>query len=110
MGALAPTSSNKRRHAQNIVLYSSYAGGISEGKSFSLDREILLHNKRALDILVETIRRENGEPLSLPTDRAYPGSHFWRDVPWATVAETVTTPSSSMSFWPKPALAASWVS
>jgi hypothetical protein len=84
---LAPTSSNKRRHAQNIVLYSSYAGGISEGKSFSLNPQVLEHNKRALDILVETIRRERGEPLALPIDRAYPGSHFWTDLPWATVRQ-----------------------
>jgi hypothetical protein len=82
---LSATSSNKRRHARDIVLYRSYAGGVSEVKSFSLDTAILGHNKNDLDLLVHALQADQGPPSSSPSSRSYPGSYLWRDVPWASV-------------------------
>lgn len=84
---LSPTSSNKRRHAQDIVLYRSYAGGISESKSFSLDNNVLKHNKQSLDIFVETLKRENGDPVPAEGERQYNGSYLWRNITWATIRQ-----------------------
>jgi hypothetical protein len=82
---LSPTSSNKRRHARDVVLYESYAGGISESKSFSLDPVVLAHNKTALDRLVEALRRDHVERTLSDSSRSYAGSHLWMDIPWDIV-------------------------
>lgn len=82
---LSPTSSNKRRHARDIVLYQSYAGGISESKSFSLNANVLVSNKTAADRLIESLIRDHTLAPELDPNRAYPGSHLWCDVPWQLV-------------------------
>lgn len=82
---LSPTSSNKRRHARDVVVYQSYAGGISESKSFSLKQSILVQNKIAADRLVETIERDFDGQSGLDPERPYEGSRLWCDVPWLTV-------------------------
>jgi hypothetical protein len=86
---LAPTAPNKRRHARDIVLYISYAGGISESKSFSLEEPILKHNMIALDQLVRTLNRQ--PPVHPKYDgkdgatRDYATSNLWTEIEWETV-------------------------
>jgi hypothetical protein len=83
---LKPTSSSKRRHAQDVILYQSYAGGISESKSFSLEPTTLRHNKNALDALIEIVTSERGPPIPLPSQRKYPASsRLWLGVPWQEI-------------------------
>lgn len=82
---LSPTSSNKRRHARDIVLYQSYAGGISEAKSFSLNPGVLTSNKTAADRLVESLARDHSLTSGLDPNRMYPGSRLWCDVPWQLI-------------------------
>jgi hypothetical protein len=87
---LAPTALNKRRHAREIVLYVSYAGGISEAKSFSLEDDVLVHNKAALDQLVRELKLK-AEPVQPvykehgSIARDYRSSHLWTNVDWDTV-------------------------
>ncbi len=87
---LSPTSSNKRRHARDVIVYQSYAGGISESKSFSLDPSILKQNKTAADRLVETVERDFKGRGGIDPSRPYDGSRLWSDVPW-NVVETFLT-------------------
>lgn len=82
---LSPTSSNKRRHARDVVIYHSYAGGISESKSFSLDPVVLGRNKVAAERLAETLHRDFIESFGLDPRRSYEGSRLWCSVPWTFV-------------------------
>jgi hypothetical protein len=82
---LSPTSSNKRRHARDVVVYQSYAGGISESKSFSLRQSVLDQNKIAADRLVETIERDFEGRSGVDPGRPYDGSRLWSDIPWPVV-------------------------
>lgn len=88
---LAPTAPNKRRHARDIVLYVSYAGSISESKSFSLDSSVLTQNFSALEQLIRALKTK--PPTSPKYDegdgsqREYASSKLWTDVPWTTVKQ-----------------------
>jgi len=82
---LAPTALNKRRHTRDIVLYVSYAGGISEAKSFSLDNDVLIRNKAALDQLIRVLQLQappESPTYSSPTgsNRDYKSSLLWAGV------------------------------
>lgn len=108
---LKPTAPNKRRHARDIVMYVSYAGTISETKSFSLDPDVLERNKAALDRLVESLRqrrapespsyKENGAG-----QRDYKLSYLWRGVDWEDVRRFLhdyqtepTAPRANSRLW-----------
>jgi hypothetical protein len=82
---LSPTSSNKRRHARDVVIYQSYAGGISEAKSFSLDPGVLARNKTAADRLMETLHRDHQQTGGLDPRRSYDASMLWRGISTSTI-------------------------
>lgn len=88
---LAPTAPNKRRHARDVVLYLSYAGSISETKSFTLDSTALLQNWTALEQLARAlIKRVPVHPRYEGLDgarRDYSSSQLWTDVEWETVRQ-----------------------
>jgi hypothetical protein len=88
---LKPTASNKRRHAPEVVMYQTYAGKVSEAKSFSLDQGVLRQNLDALSGLVEALTATSS-PVSPSYDsdtgkRSYSGDKLWKDVPATTILQ-----------------------
>jgi len=88
---LKPTASNKRRHAPEVVMYQTYAGKVSEAKSFSFDIGIRERNLLALRGLVNNL--EGVGPPSSPSwesetgERSYRGDNLWTNVPAAPVIQ-----------------------
>lgn len=84
---LKVTAANKRRHARDILLYATYAGIVSETKSFSLEADVLSSNRLTLDRFVGALRTDHGEG-DAPSyqagtrTRAYKNDRLWRAVPF----------------------------
>lgn len=82
---LKPTSATKRRHATDVIVYETYAGKVSETKTFGLQREVLENNRHALTAFVKNLKAACGEPRSpeyrMGHDRvrSYERSFLWRD-------------------------------
>lgn len=82
---LAPTSAGKRRHTRDIVVSDTYAGKVSEAKSFSLDPGVLQGNLQALGELVSDLRSRGGPESPSYVDaaggsRSYEGALLWRQI------------------------------
>lgn len=88
---LAPTSSNKRRHARDLIVYQTYAGGISEAKAFSLDDGVRTRNFAALERLVEAANAKSSPTSPVYEDagtrRDYAASKLWTGIDWEYVRE-----------------------
>lgn len=89
---LAPTSAGKRRHARHVRIAETYAGKVSETKSFSLEPTILRNNLRALGGLILELRSadEPESPVYAEGDgrqRSYGGALLWRRIPAALICE-----------------------
>lgn len=89
--ALKVTAANKKRHSRDIILYASYAGIVSETKSFSLGLSSLKNNRRALDHFVADLRKNTTRQIDAPTyntsdgTRAYANAILWPEVRFADV-------------------------
>lgn len=77
---LKPTASNKRRHAEDVILYKTYAGKVSEAKSFSLDTAILQSNMTALSELVADLRKRSSPNSPAYGSRSYAEDYLWKGV------------------------------
>ncbi|MFF0923211.1 Z1 domain-containing protein [Rhizobium leguminosarum] len=88
---LKPTSAGKRKHTSEIVVYETYAGKVSETKSFSLDKKVLENNRDALSVLVATLKEKAGLPRSPSYGsgsdgvRSYDRSALWENVSHAVI-------------------------
>ncbi|CUX58432.1 Z1 domain-containing protein [Agrobacterium genomosp. 13] len=81
---LKATAANKRKHAADILIYDTYAGKVSETKSFSLDKTVLENNRDALASLLKAlgVSGKSTSPLYTSGDRvrSYDKSLLWKDV------------------------------
>lgn len=90
---LKPTASAKRRHASDVIVYETYAGKVSETKTFSLEQSVLENNRDALTAFIGKLKEERGNPTSpeYPTGsdrvRSYEQSFLWRDAGSGTVID-----------------------
>ncbi|MGR0183443.1 Z1 domain-containing protein [Azospirillum aestuarii] len=103
---LAPTSAGKRRHTRDVVVSETYAGKVSEAKSFSLAREVLNDNLRSLEDLVSHLRAVGKPESPSYTDasgggRSYENALLWRQIPAERVcdflADYVTEPTARLA-------------
>lgn len=89
---LKVTAANKRRHARDIVLYASYAGIVSETKSFSLEPGVLSENRLTLDRFVRALRKNSGDErgpsyLEGGKRREYAHDWLWQGISFEKVGE-----------------------